>query len=47
MFLAYFHAPGRSQQWPYYENTINPYKVFFTFSLISSTSYSDAFVFKT
>ena len=35
MFLAYFHAPGKSQQWPFYENTINPNKAFFTFNLIS------------
>ena len=28
MFLAYFHAPGKSQQWPSYENTINPNKAF-------------------
>ena len=39
MFLAYFHAPGKSQQWPFYENTINPNKAFFTFNLIS-TSFS-------
>ena len=31
MFLAYFHAPGKSQQWLYYESTIDPYKAFFHF----------------
>ena len=35
MFLAYSHATGKSHQWPYYENTINPNKVVFTSSLIS------------
>ena len=35
MFLAYFHAPRKSQQWLYY---VNPKKAFFTFSLIT-TSY--------
>ena len=34
-WLTYFHATGKSQQWAYYENTINPNKAFFTFSLIS------------
>ena len=37
MFLAYFHATGKSQQWRYYENTINPSKAIFTFSLISTS----------
>ena len=37
MFLAYFHATGKSHQWPCYENTINPNKAFFTFSLISTS----------
>ena len=46
MFLTHFHAPGKSQQWLYYENTIDPNKAIFTFSLIS-TSYFDAVVFKT
>ena len=40
-----FLAPEKSQQWPYYENTINANKAFFTFSLIS-ISYFNAFVFK-
>ena len=35
MFLAYFHAPGKSQQWlPYYENTLTQTKIFFTSGLI-------------
>ena len=37
MFLSYSHATGNSHQWPFYENTINPSKVFFTFSLISTS----------
>ena len=28
IFLAYFHVPGKSQQWSYYENTINSNKAF-------------------
>ena len=34
-WLTYFHATGESQQWACYENTINPNKALFTFSLIS------------
>ena len=37
MYMAYFHAPGKSQQWPFYENTINPSKAIFSFSLISTS----------
>ena len=45
MFLVYFHAPEKPAM-AIYENTINPNKEFFTFSLIS-TPYFNAFCFKT
>ena len=35
MFSAHFHAPGKSQQSPCYEKTMNPNKAFFTFSKLS------------